>query len=79
MAACLQRSRWGSRVTRGAHFELIGVLLGEGPYPTLRMADNGEWRLDISGRYQHLLGRRVRITGRRSEFDMIDVDYIEAA
>ncbi|PSO12610.1 MULTISPECIES: DUF5818 domain-containing protein [unclassified Sphingobium] len=64
---------------RGEPLDLIGVLLGEGPYPTLRMADGGEWRLDISGRYRHLLGQRVRIAGRRSEFDMIDVDRIEAA
>lgn len=64
---------------RGEPFVLIGVLLGEGPYPTLRMAEGGEWRLDITGRYRHLVGQRVRIIGRRSEFDMIDVDYIEAA
>jgi hypothetical protein len=64
---------------RGEPLDLIGVLLGEGPYPPLRMADGAEWRLDISGRYRRLLEQRVRITGRRSEFDMIDVDRIEAA
>lgn len=64
---------------RGEPLDLIGVLLGEGAYPTLRMADGGEWRLDITGRYRQLLGHRVRIIGRRSEFDMIDVDRIEAA
>lgn len=64
---------------RGSQHELIGLLLGEEPYPILRMADGGEWRLDMSGRYQHLLGRRVRIVGTRSEFDMLDVKRIELA
>jgi hypothetical protein len=41
--------------------------------------DGGEWRLDISGRHHHLLGRRVRVSGTRSEFDMLDVKRIEPA
>jgi hypothetical protein len=41
--------------------------------------DGGEWRLDVSGRYHHLLGRRVRVSGTRSEFDMLDVKRIEPA
>nr|WP_256213461.1 DUF5818 domain-containing protein [Sphingobium sp. YR768] len=54
-------------------------MLGDGPYPVLRVDDGGEWRLDISGRHHHLLGRRVRVSGTRSEFDMLDVKCIEPA
>ncbi|WP_010339570.1 DUF5818 domain-containing protein [Sphingobium yanoikuyae] len=64
---------------RGTRHELIGVLLGDGPYPVLRMSDGGEWRLDVSRPFHHLLGQRVRVVGKRSEFDMLDVDLIEPA
>lgn len=64
---------------RGSKQELTGILLGDGPYPVLRVDDGGEWRLDISGRHHHLLGRRVRVLGTRSEFDMLDVKRIELA
>ncbi|GEM_PF-2393956 len=59
--------------------DLVGMLQGEGLHPFLRMADGGVWRLDISLRFQHLLGQRVHIVGRRSEFDIIDVERIEPA
>ncbi|WP_394440577.1 DUF5818 domain-containing protein [Sphingobium naphthae] len=64
---------------RGSQYELTGILLENGLYPVLRMEDGGEWRLDISGRHHHLLGRRVRVSGTRSEFDMLDVKRIEPA
>ncbi|NWK95023.1 hypothetical protein DM806_04930 [Sphingobium lactosutens] len=64
---------------RGARHELVGVLVVDGAWPVLRVADGGEWRLDLSGRYRHLLGNRVRVWGCRSEFDMLDVDRIEPA
>ncbi|WIW91086.1 DUF5818 domain-containing protein (plasmid) [Sphingobium sp. V4] len=47
-----------------------------GASPVLRVDDGGEWRLDMSSRYRHLLGNRVRVEGRRSEFDMLDVEII---
>lgn len=61
---------------RGTRHDLTGLLLANGPYPVLRVADGGEWRLDISSRYRHLLGQHVRVQGIRSEFDMLDVDMI---
>jgi hypothetical protein len=64
---------------RGSKHELTGILLGNGPCPVLRVDDGGEWRLDISGRHHHLLGCRVRVSGTRSEFDMLDVNRIEPA
>lgn len=64
---------------RGSQHELTGILLGDGLYPVLRVDDGEEWRLDVSGRYHHLLGRWVRVSGTRSEFDMLDVKRIEPA
>lgn len=55
------------------------LLGGDGIYPVLREAGGGEWRLDMSSRYAHLLGERVRVTGRRCDFDMLDVERIEVA
>ncbi|NWK94345.1 hypothetical protein DM806_01320 [Sphingobium lactosutens] len=64
---------------RGTRHDLTGVLLMRGASPILRMADGGEWRLDLSGRYRHLLGNLVRVEGCRSEFDMLDVEIISLA
>ncbi len=64
---------------RGTHHDLIGILLDTGIYPTLRVSGGGEWRLDMSGRHRRLFGQRVRVIGKRSEFDMIDVERIEPA
>jgi hypothetical protein len=64
---------------RGVNHELTGVLLANGLLPMLRVDDGGEWRLDISGRYRHFLGKRVRVAGKRSEFDMINVEKIDLA
>lgn len=62
---------------RGAHQVLVGLLLDNGtPYPTLRMPDGGEWRLDIAGRYKPLLGLRVEVEGIRDGFDLMAVKKI---
>jgi len=64
---------------RGTRHELIGILLGGDPYPVLRVADGGEWRLDCTRSCRHLLGRRDRGVGTSSDFDMLDVEQIEPA
>jgi len=64
---------------RGTRHDLIGILLGDGPYPVLRVADGGEWRLDCTRSCRHFLGQRVRVVGTRSDFDMLDVEWIEPA
>lgn len=63
---------------RGSRHDLTGILLENGCYPILRVAGGGEWRLDVSGRHRHLLGKRVRVLGTRAEFDLLDVARIEA-
>ncbi|WP_081643300.1 DUF5818 domain-containing protein [Sphingobium bisphenolivorans] len=46
----------------------------------LRRDDGGEWHLDVgfllSWRSRNLLGRRVVITGKRSGFNLLDVEKI---
>ncbi|AYO78921.1 MULTISPECIES: DUF5818 domain-containing protein [Sphingobium] len=64
---------------RGTRHELIGILLGGDPYPVLRVADGGEWRLDCPRSCRHLIGQKVRVVGTRSDFDMLDVEQIEPA
>lgn len=63
-------------MSRGTHYELEGLLLAGNIYPVLRIDGGGQWRLDLPSRYHKLIGRRVRVTGRRSEFDMLDVERI---
>ena len=65
---------------RGDQHKLEGFLLeGKSPlHPILCLDDGGEWRLDVSSPFASLVGRRVRVKGVRSEFDMLDVTFIEA-
>lgn len=66
-------------MARGTRHDLVGLLLNGELYPVLRVDDGGEWRLDVGGRYHHLLGRRVRVRGTRVEFDMLDVEHMRPA
>ena len=64
---------------RGDHHKLEGILLdGKSPlHPILRLEDGGEWRLDVNRPFKSMLRHRVRVEGIRSEFDLIDVTFIE--
>ena len=62
---------------RGTHHELEGLLLGNGLLPVLRGDGGGEWRLDLPNRYRKLIGRRLRVWGVRSDFDILDVERLE--
>lgn len=65
---------------KGTHHELTGLLLeSDGLYPILQIPDGGEWRLELTRRYRHLLGKRVSVTGVRDGFDLLAVTRIEAA
>lgn len=64
---------------RGSNHKVTGILLEVGVYPVLRMDGGGQWRLDPSCRYRHLVGQRVRVFGTRADFDVLDVKRIEPA
>jgi len=49
----------------------------DGPYLVLRRDDGGRWRLNADAKADDLLGRRIRVLGTRSGFDLLDVQRIE--
>lgn len=55
------------------------VLLFEAPPREAGHAGGGRWRLAVSRRARKWIGKRVRVVGRRVEFDLIEVDSISAA
>lgn len=57
----------------GTQHTLVGLLFTGNRFPVLRVDGGGQWQLDLPSKHQSLIGRRVRITGVRSEFDMLDV------
>ncbi len=64
---------------RGTRETLTGILLdGSGPFPVLKVPGGGEWQLEVTQRWRHLLGKRVLVTGVRDGFDILAVDRIAA-
>jgi hypothetical protein len=57
----------------GSFHRETGLLLLQRGSPILQRDDGGRWRLDMVGRYEELLGRRVTVEGTRSGFDLLDV------
>lgn len=57
----------------GSHHDENGLLMREGRFPVLLRDDGGRWRLDADPSANTLLGRRVRVVGIRSDFDLLDV------
>jgi hypothetical protein len=66
---------------KGHRFEEFGRLLRKAgsPYLFLQRDDGGVWRLDGALRDQRLIGQRVHVVGIRADFDLIDVESINAA
>lgn len=62
---------------RGTPVNDTGLLLREGGLVLKRDA-GGTWRLDVRRIPIDLIGKRVRINGKRSGHDLVDVDRIEA-
>lgn len=58
---------------RGTTHIIEGLLLEGTIYPVIRVDGGGEWRLDLPRAMRRYIGRRVRVTGVRSGFDMLDV------
>lgn len=58
---------------RGTTHTIEGLLLEGTIYPVIRADGGGQWRLDLPRGLRTLIGRRVRVSGIRSDFDMLDV------
>lgn len=61
----------------GSTVDESGLLLRDGAGLILQRDDGGRWRLDASPRYRELEGRRVRLKGKRSSFDLVDVEALD--
>lgn len=59
-----------------SHVE-TGVLALEGRALTLQRDGGGRWRLDAPRRLWRLVGRRVRLSGTRVDFDWLAVDSFD--
>lgn len=66
---------------KGTRHVETGLLL-EGQRPTnlfLQRDDGGVWQLDASAAVWAFLGKRVRVRGIRSGFNLLDVQHVELA
>ncbi len=61
----------------GSRHTEVGLLLRQGGSLILERDDGGRWRLELD-RGDELLGRRVRVEGVPSGFDMLEVRRIKA-
>lgn len=57
----------------GSKHDEQGMLLREGRDLVLMRDDGGRWRLDADPGADKLLGRRVRVEGARTGFDILSV------
>ncbi|KPF78343.1 hypothetical protein IP88_04115 [alpha proteobacterium AAP81b] len=65
---------------RGKPYQLEGLLLpGRFYFLTLSLDGGGYWELDGPPKLRRLIGRRVRISGVRGGFNLIDVHKFEPA
>lgn len=64
---------------RGTHYTLTGTLRPGLWGFALQMDDGGVWQLDVRPSARRYLGQRVTVAGKRSGFDLIDVDRIGPA
>ncbi len=62
---------------RGDWIDETGLVLRDGHRMFLRVADGGEWQLDLLWRHGNPVGQRVRVQGRRCGFNLIDVETLE--
>jgi hypothetical protein len=53
-----------------------GLLSRDAGFLILQRDDGGQWRLEVDAPAERLLGRRVRIEGVRSGFDLLEVTGI---
>jgi hypothetical protein len=63
-------------VPLGSHHLEEGLLLRERSTLILQRNDGGRWRLDADAGAEELLGQRVRVSGVRSDFDVLTVNQI---
>lgn len=65
---------------RGTRHTITGTLGWDGRdhIHVLNMDGGGYWLVDMPGRTNHLIGRKVTVEGVRSDFNMFDVERLLA-
>lgn len=58
---------------RGSKHDETGIIAREHGQLVLLRDDGGRWRLDAPSHAQEYVGRRMRVVGIRSGFDLLDV------
>ena len=61
---------------RGSHHDETGVIVRDGAQLVLLRDDGGRWRLDAPQYADEHIGRRARVVGVRSGFDLLDVTSV---
>lgn len=62
----------------GSYHDESGWLREDGGQLALHRDAGGVWRLDAAGGARHMIGQRVRVVGRRGDFDLIEVSGVTA-
>lgn len=62
----------------GKRYDEAGLMHTDGRTLFLERDDGGRWRLDADRSARSLIGRRVRVVGIRSDFDVLDVETLTA-
>lgn len=61
----------------GSLHDETGLLLENRGKLSLRRDAGGVWRLDAPASAYRMVGQRVRMTGRRIDFDLLEVDAVQ--
>lgn len=61
----------------GSYHEETGLLLEERGQLVFRRDAGGTWRLEAPAKAWRLLGARVRVKGRRAEFDVLAISELQ--
>ena len=65
-----------SPVPIGSHHDETGVLVRDGDLLYLQRDAGGHWEIDAPEQAIALLGRRVRVVGRRTGFDRLTTEHV---
>ena len=60
----------------GSHHDETGVLVRDGDLLYLQRDAGGHWEIDAPVEAINLLGRRVRVVGRRTGFDRLTANQV---
>ena len=60
----------------GSHHDETGILVRDGDLFYLQRDAGGHWEIDAPDKARDLIGRRVRVVGRRTGFDRLIANQV---